>query len=277
MRLPLQRFFYLQLPLWCSLTAGAVWSHGAYSVMLERYNQDIQGNPQNYLKRAERAYLILEHQDTSQASVEDIDTLLSHPQWRNEGVRLKAIRLHLQGRFDEAAPLIQQNIRDNIYLQEQARLLADIELSKKDTAAAITAYRAAWEHDSDETDYIDLLNLHQGRGKPPEELLRQGLNFYPRSPGAVQSIFEVYFAAGDPASLKTALEISGRADSSLWPFSVDWKIRHAQVLLSLKRAHDAEPVLMAALDLLDGDARMKVEDGEVIRKQIFTLLEASRK
>ena len=257
--------------------AQAVRSDAAYPVLLERYGRDIRENPQDYLKRVDRAFLMLEQRDIGKPNSEDIDTLLSHPEWRNEGSRLKAMRLHLQGRFDEAKLLIQQNIRGDIHVQEQARLLADIELSRKDTSAAMDAYRVAWEHGRDETDYIDLLDMHCGRGEPPEELLQKGLGLYPRSPGAIQSIFEVYFAAGDSASLKKSGEISDRAENTLWPLSVDWKIRHARVLISLKRWREAEAVLMAALEVLDDDARLKGPDSEVIRKQIFTLLEASRK
>ena len=276
MRTLLQPFSSPKLLLCIGLTAGAVWPDAPYPVMLERYNQDIQENPQNYLKRTERASLVLENRDTVKTT-EDIDTLLSRPEWHNEGLHLKAVRLHLQGRQDEAETLIQQNIRGNIHVSEESRLLAEIELFRKDTAAAITAYRTAWDHDSDETDYIDLLDLQRGRGNTPEELLQQGLRLYPKSPGAIQSVFEVYSMAGDSVSLNKALQVADRAANSLWPLSVDWKIRHAQALLSLKRLHEAEPVLLAALDLLDEDPRLKGQDSEPVRKQIFILLEAARK
>jgi len=248
-----------------------------YPVLLERYDQDIRENPKNYLKRVERALLVLEQRDTGRTTAEDIDTLLSHSEWRNEGLRLNAIRLHHQKRFDEAMSLIQENIRNNIHVREQSRLLADIELFRRDTNGAIDAYHTAWAKDSDETDYIDLLDLQSGRGNPPEELLQQGLHRYPRSAGSIQSIFEVYSAAGDSGSLQKALQVSDRAINTLWPLSVDWKIRHARVLISLKRPREAKPVLLAALDLLDEDVRLKGSDSEPVRKQIFTLLEVVRK
>ncbi len=254
-----------------------VRSDAPYPVLLERYDQDIRENPKNYLKRVERALLVLEQRDTGRTATEDIDTLLSHPEWQKESLRLKAIQLHHQGRFDAAMSQLQENIRNNIYVKEQARLLADIALSRRDTLAAIAAYHSAWGRDSDETDYIDLLDLKRGRGKPPEELLQQGLRLYPRSAGSIQSIFEVYFAAGDASNLKKALQISDRAINVLWPLSVDWKIRHARVLIALKHSREAEPVLLAALDLLDEDVRLKGSDSEPVRKQIFALLEAVRK
>ena len=261
--------------LWIGLGVSVI-ADPPYPLLLERFSADIRENPQNYLKRVERAALILEHGDADKASEEDIDTLLSHPEWRGEGNCLKAVRLKLQGRLDEAEVLFQKNIREKMHVPEQARLLAAIEMSKKDTSAAIAAYRSAWEKSRDENDYIDLVNLYRGRGKPPQELLNQGLELHPRSPGAIQTIYEVYFAAGDSASLRNCLEISGRAERTLWPLSVDWKIRHAETLLALKRSHEAEPVLLAAMDLLDGDPRLQNESGEVFRKRIFALLEAAR-
>ena len=247
-----------------------------YSELLERYNKDIREHPQNYLKRVERASFVLENGNAGSIPAEDIDTLLSHPEWVNEGNCLKAVRLKLQGRLDEAEILIRKNIRNKMHVLEQSRLLAILELSKKDTAAALAAYRLAWDQNHDENDYLDLLNLYRGRGAPPEELLKQGPQLYPRSPGAMQTIYEVYFAAGDSTSLRNCLEISNRAEKTLWPRSIDWKIRHAETLLSLKRPHEAEPVLMSALDLLDDDARLQNESGEAFRKKIFNLLETAR-
>ncbi len=277
MRFLPKRFFFLHLPIGIGLTASVVIPDAAYPVLLERYNQDIRRNPQNYLKRVERAFLVLEQGDSAAVVGEDIDTLLLHLQWRAEGNRLKAMRLHHQKRFAEARVLIRENIRANVHVREQAELLADIELLDKDTAAAVAAFRTAWDHDSDETDFINLLDLYRGRGKPPEKFIQQGLRLYPRSAGSIQSIFEVYEAAGDSACLKKAVEISEHAEKILWPLSIDWKISHARVLIALKRRREAEPILLAALDLLDDDARLKGKDSELFRKQIFDLLEESRK
>jgi tetratricopeptide (TPR) repeat protein len=248
-----------------------------YPVLLDRYNADIRNNPQNYLKRSERAAFILNNGDTGGTTREDIDTLLSHAEWRGEGNCLKALRLKLQGHLNEAGVLIQKNLRDGIHVPEQSRLLAAIELSRKDTGAAIAAYRLAWDQSNDENDYINLLGLYRRHGDPPGELLKQGLQLYPLSPGAIQNIFEAHLAAGGKANLEICLKISARAQKNLWPLSLDWKMRHARVLLSLKRPREAEPVLMAALDLLDGDSRLKGGDSQRFRKEIFTLLEAARK
>lgn len=259
------------------LSVGVVFADASYPVLLERYDRDIRENPQNYLKRVERAALILGERDTGKTTLEDIDTLSAHAEWRNEANCLRAVRLHLQGRLDDAKNLIQKNLRAGAQVPQQARLLAKIELTKKDTAAALSAYRLAWDSLHDENDFIDLLILHRGRGEPPEELLKDGLRRYPNSPGAIQTIFEVYIAAAGPVNLEKGLELSMRAEKTLWPLSVDWKIRHAEVLLSLQRHKETETVLLAALDLLDGDARMQGKGGKVFRSKIFALLDSADK
>ncbi len=259
------------------MLVGVARPDADYSVRLARYGEDIRRDPTHYLKRVERAFLLLEHGATDEPVGEDIDTLLSHAEWRSEGMRLKAIRFHHQKRMKEAEPLLRANIAANIYVEEQSRLLADAALSRKDTAAAIAAYRQAWEQQHDENDYLDLLSLHKGRGKPPEELLQKGLNLYPRSPGVIQTAFEVYFAAGDTSSLGKCLRIAGNAEITLWPFSVDWKVRHARTMLALNRPRDAEPILMTAMDLLDGDPRLQEsERGTSERKEILALLDSAR-
>jgi len=259
---------------WIALTVSA---DPPYSVLLERYGQEIREHPQDYSQRSERTALILEHGDFGDTTAEDIDTLLSHPPWRSEGECLEANRLYLQGRLQEAKVLILENIRAKAHIQDQARILAAIELSEKDTAAAIAAYHLAWEQNHEESDYMDFLSLGRGRGAPPEEDLQQGLHLYPQSPGPIKTIFEVYFAAGDSTSLRNAEALSDKAEKMLWPQSVDWKIRHAQALLSLRRDHEAEGVLLGALDLLDGNPHLQDDAGQPLRQEIFTLLEVARK
>ncbi len=255
----------------------AVMGDPPYSVLLERYGREIQKHPQDYSQRSERTALMLEHGNDGDTTAEDIDTLLAHPEWRIEGECLQAARLYLQGRLDTAGALARENIRARAHVRDQARLLAHIESARQDTDSAIAAYHLAWDQGHDENDYVDLLSLHRGRGKPPEEILQQGRVLYPHSPGAVQTIFEVYFAAGDPTNLRKALGISEDAEKILWPQSVDWKLRHARVLLSLNRPHEAETVLLAAMDLVDDNPRLRDDAGRPLRKEIFTLLESARK
>jgi hypothetical protein len=258
---------------------GRVLTEPLNPVLLETYNREIRDSSTNYKRRSQRTFILLRHGDFGPPTQEDIDTLLNRPDWHDEGERLEAFRLYLQGQLEEAKVLIRKNIQGNVHEHEQARLLAAIALSKQDTSAAIAAYRMTWDLFKDENVYLDMLDLYVGREKPPEELLQEGLSIYPHSPGAIQVIFEAYLTAGDPSSLKKGLAISERAEKVLWPRSVDWKIRHAQVLLALHRKHDAETVLLAALDLADADPRLADQNGngQPLRQEIFTLLETARK
>ncbi len=258
-------------------SSGAVKIEPLNTVLLAGYNEQIKETPQFYKKRYYRAYLILRHGSYAPPVQEDIDTLLGHSDWHDQGERLEALSLYFQGRLDEAKSLIQRNIRGNICEHEQASVWAAIELSHKDTAAALGAYRSTWNLFKDENVYMDLLDLYRADNKPvPQDVLREGLRVYPRSPGATQATFEAYFRAGDSASLRKCAAVSAKAEKMLWPQSVDWKIRHAQTLLALHRKKEAETVLLAALDLADADPRQE-QAGKPLRAEIFTLLEIARK
>jgi tetratricopeptide (TPR) repeat protein len=243
--------------------------------LLEKYDRDIQENPQYYRRRWARAEILMKSGRADQPVGEDIDTLLAHPEWAAHGRRWKAFHLCVLGRLDEAEAQALKNIRADEYVQEQARLLAAMRAFRKDTVGAVAAYRLAWDLYGEEGVYIDLLLAYRGRSKPPEDILQKGLKLYPNSAGAQQDIFEAYMAAGGSANLRKGLGISGRAQETLWPRSVDWKLRHARVLLALGQPKKAEPILLQAMDLLDGDPRLQGEHGEP-RKEIFDLLEVSR-
>lgn len=243
--------------------------------LLEKYNEEVLENPRKYKRRWQRALILLQHGDTAKTTAEDIDSLLVQPLWRGQGLRLKAMYRYLQRRFDEAKDLMRQNIRDGTNVVEQAGFLAKIALSEKDTNTAIAAYRLGWDQHPDENVYVELLHAY-GRWKTPMELLDEGLRLYPNSPGILQTLFDSYLNLGNPAGFQKCLVISSRAEETLWPMSVDWKIKHAQALLSLNRPHEAESVLLAALDLMDGDPRLEGENGQ-FRKKIFTMLEGIRK
>jgi hypothetical protein len=240
--------------------------------LLEKYNRDIKANPQNYRRRWARAEILMKSGRADQPVGEDIDTLLAHPDWAAHGRRWKAFHLSIQGRLDAAESQALANIRANEYVQEQARLVAAIRAFRGDTAGAVAAYRMAWDMHGQEGVYIDLLAAYRRRSKPPEEILQKGLNRYPNSAGVQKDVFEAYMKAGGSTNLKRALGISGRAQASLWPRSVDWKVRHARLLLELKQPKKAEPVLLQALDLLDGDPRLQDDVGKT-RREIFALLE----
>jgi len=247
-------------------------------VLMAGYDSEIRENPQFYKKRYYRAYLLLRHGSYAPPVQEDIDTLKGNPDWHDQGERLEAWSLYYQGRLDESEALIRQNIRANTYGHEQARLWAAIELSRKDTAAALGAYRFAWDLFKDENVYMDMLDLYRAENKlPPEKLLKQALKVYTRSPGPILSTYQAYYAAGDPASLRKSLSIAERAQAILWPQSVEWKIRYAQALLSLHRKPAAEKVLLACLDSADSDPRLQDQNGQPLRQEIFTLLETARK
>ncbi|MCD6023866.1 MAG: hypothetical protein K0Q91_782 [Fibrobacteria bacterium] len=272
-RYTLRAFFSCLILGWGGVTPS--FSDAPYEVLLEYFSRDIAKNPGAYGKRAERAALLLDEGGNQDSLRADIDTLLSHAAWRGEGQCLAARRLYQQGRLEEARTLIQINIQGRYRVLEQARLLAAVELRVRDTLKAREAYQVAWNHGREESDYVEWLLLH-GDKSPPRGLLETGLQLYPRSAAVTRAVFEAYFFAGDPTGLEQARKIAARAADTLWPLGVDWKIRHARTLLALKKPHEAESVLMAALDILDGDLRLRGKNGEAYHRQIFSLLEEAQ-
>ncbi len=244
--------------------------------LLEKYNEEVRENPQKFKRRWQRTLILLQHGDTAPTMAGDIEYLLTHPLWRGQGMRLKAMYRYLQGHLDEAKALMRQNILEGTNIVEQAGFLAKIALSTHDTAAAIAAYRLGWDQHPDENIYVELLHAYRGSWKPPQELLDQGRRVYPGSPGILQTLFDAYGQVGTPACLRERLALAAQAEKTLWPASVDWKIKYAEALLSLEQRKEAETVLIAAVDLLDNDPRLEGENGE-FRKKIFSLLEVARK
>ena len=274
------------LLLLCCLSCGqimaqenALFHDPLNTELLENYNKEIRENPTKYRRRWQRASILLRHGEYSAPVQEDIDSLLAQPKWRVLGERLQPIKLYLEGKSEEAATLIRKNIKENGHsIQEQTRLLATIELAKKDTAAAVAAFQSGWDLYGDENVYVDLLNAYRGWKTPPKETLQKGLERFPNSPGTVQTIYEAYFTSGTPDDMKQCLVISGKAVHVLWPMSVDWKVRHAKALVVSGESDSAESVLQQALELMDSDPRWQSNADNVpaIRKDVFTLLEKIR-
>jgi hypothetical protein len=242
--------------------------------LLEKYDADVRKNPSNRKRRHGRAQILLSHEEYRETTGEDIDSLLAHPVWRTQGERLKAMHLYLQGHTDEAAVLMRQNIRNDVNIVEQARWLARIEVSRRDTGAALAVYRHAWEQHPREETYLEMLaKFHQYGRRPEKDLLEQGRRRFPTDPGVTEAVFDAYLTSGKKEDLRECLELSGRAEKTLWPRSIEWKIKHARTLLALKRRREAEQVLLEAVDLMDGDPRLEGENG-VHRNQVFQLLES---
>jgi hypothetical protein len=244
--------------------------------LLEKYNADIRKNPSNRKRRQSRAAILLSHGEYRETTGADIDSLLAHPVWRTQGERLKAMHLYLQGRPDEAAVLMRQNIRNDVNIVEQSRWLARIELSRGDTSAALAVYRYAWKQHPREETYLEMLEKLRQHGSVPERaLLESGLREFPVHPAVLSAVFDAYLASGQKEDLRKALELSGRAEKTLWPRSIDWKVKRAQAFLAVKQPRDAELVLLEAVDLMDADARLEGENA-VLRTQVFQLLETCR-
>ena len=257
--------------------AVPVAAHPDLSQTLNWLGEVIRARPGGaYAERTERGFLYLESGDTVKVH-EDIDALLASRDWRPEGLHVLAQKLYDQGRFTEARARILESQRlkpDPI----KVRLLARIETARRDTTAAIATWLQLWEQAAFEDDFLSLLTLYQARRMAPDNVLQRGLALYEDRPGAVRNIFETYRVAGGKSRLQACLKISERAQGEWWPRSVDWKILHARTLIALKRAREAEPVLMAALDLIDEDAGRERNSGaSVTRKEIFALLDASRR
>jgi hypothetical protein len=256
---------------------GTSFAHPDINVVIARYTREIEEDPYAYRERAERAWTILDHGSAEQPAGEDIDSLLKHPLWRHAGLRLRAVHLYLQDSLEASKAQILKNLGTTADGTEQARILARIELRQKDTLAAMRAYRTGWNNYQEEADFISMLALERDRNVMPRKLLEEGLRVHPVSPGAYLAAFDVYWAAGGSANLKKCHELSRKAETTLWPRSTDWKLRHARVLVKMGRRKEAGAVALAALELLDNDTRFKSEKAEAAqnRKELFALVQAS--
>jgi hypothetical protein len=259
-------------------TGMPVNAHEAITTTFEKLDVAIREHPEDYAKRSERAWLMVEHSMRGAPLGEDIDTLLSKPAWREQGRRLRASHLLLQGRYREARVQARSNIKAGATGPEQYRLLAGADLALKDTAGALRAYREGWEKLRLEEDYIAMVGLSRGKRGVPDALLAEGLEAYPRSPGVYSVIFRAYLSNGHAASLRKALEVSNKGQTVLWPRSIDWKIWHAQALLAARKRDSAESVLLHAMDMLEGDTRLRPTSDIAmrLRQEIFELLDSAR-
>jgi hypothetical protein len=207
---------------------------------------------------------------------EDVDTLWSKPAFRKDAMRLRSNHLYLQERHIEAEAQIRKNIAAEAIGPEQYRILAGVALVRNDTAGAMRAYRDGWEKMRLEEDYISMIHLSQGRGAVPDALLEEGLRAYPNSPGVHAVIFQAYLKNRNSASRRKALAMSERGQSELWPRSVDWKIWHAQALLADGKPDRAEKSLLQAMDLIEGETRVRADSDLAIRmrQEIFEMLDS---
>jgi hypothetical protein len=273
----MMRSIYLMAALVLSVAASQpVSAHEALATTLERFEAEIREHPGDYLERAERAWLMLEHGMIGSPVAEDIDTLWSKPAWRQNAMRLRALHLYLRDKHREAGIQARKNIKAGAIGAEQYRLLAGIALARKDTAGAMKSYRDGWEKLRLEEDYISMVHLSQGGGDVPDALLEEGLRVYPKSPGVHAVIFQAYLKNRNPESLRKALALSDRGQSELWPRSVDWKVWHARALLAANKVDSAEAELLRAMDFLENETRLR-SDSELamrMRQEIFELLDS---
>ncbi len=250
-------------------------AHPDLSVTLEKIGNRIQVLPSAYMERANRAWLLLDHGRTGDPVHADIDTLLAHADWHNQGMRLSAYHHFLLGHMQQAKTQLQENMRDSATDgPEQSRLLAQISLAQGDTTAAIAAYQHGWNSHHEESDYLELLRCMRVSGRAQEGLLQAGLFRYPHSPGATEAIFDTYLAKKDKSNTKRALAIAEQAES-WWPRSVDWAFRRAQALTALHKRKEARRILIIALDLLDNEERIAINAKGTLetRQEIFSLIE----
>lgn len=271
-------FGRLLLPALLLAGAGSLHAHDALESTLLRMGKEITEHPDDYLERFERALLMLEHNMHREPVGEDIGILLSIPEWEAQGRRLKANHLYVQKRYKEAEALISRNSAEGgaAYDPQQPRFLAGIALHRRDTLGALKAYRSGWERFELQEDYISMVDLYKAHGDLPDPVLEEGLRRYPKSPGVYVVVYKAYMEGAKPARLKRALVLAEQGQAALWPMSADWKIRYARALIADGRSQEAEEPLLRALDLLDGDRRLRPDHPEFarVRREIFAMLEA---
>ena len=264
---------------WIFFSVSCLFAHPDLSITLESLAGRIRENPSAYALRADRAWLMLDHGSPDGTVPEDIDSLSPHPDWSGHAARLSAYRLFVLGKNAEAKLQILENLRNKkTDGPEQLKLLAQIELASKDTSASINAWNRSWEKRHEEEDFLAMIALYRARKQAPFRLLEAGWRRFPHSPGMLEGVYSNYWTAGGRENLKRCLKISISA-VSLWPRSVDWKIRNAKALMGTGQGKKAEARLLEALELLDDSLRLDPNANTTaeVRKDIFTMLESIKK
>ncbi len=161
----------------------------------------------------------------------------------------------------------------------RTRFLGEMALLRGDTAGARAILRVGWERFSLLDDFFFLAGLSaDSAGIIPDSLIEEGFRKKPRAPAMWSLAFDQYMRAGDDESLRRAADLSERAVSGMWPYSVDWRIRHARAAIAVGGSAAAEASLLEALRLLDENPRLRQDSQGALaaRREIFSLLREAK-
>ncbi|MDQ3001275.1 MAG: hypothetical protein M3Y08_08450 [Fibrobacterota bacterium] len=262
----------------CALVLAAAspaFSHPDFDATLKHFEWVLRKHPGNVEVLASRAWLLLEHDSSDRVEL-DIRRMIADPALRPEGLQIQARHHLMKGECDQALSSILGSMRQGGETVARMRLLSEIRTRMGDVNGGVTALERTWALGREEEDFLSLLALRRSNGLPIGILLAAGLKEYPGHPAAVTAIFNVCASGSETGRAnRSCLEISARGYREWWPASVDWRLKHAGLLLKAGRMTEAETLLLESLDMLDaeGGSQAGTEGAREFRKAIFALLE----
>ena len=270
--------FFLASAAACALVLAAAspaFSHPDFDARLKHFDGVLRMHPGNVEVLASRAWLLLEH-DSSDRAEPDIRRMIADPALRPEGLQMQARRHLMNGECDRALSSILGSMRQGGETAARMRLLSEIRTRMGDVNGGVTALERTWALGKEEEDFLSLLDLRRSNGLPIGILLAAGLKEYPGHPAAVTAIFNICVGGSETGRVnRSCLEISARGYREWWPASVDWRLKHAGLLIKAGRMTEAEKLWLGSLDMLDaeGGSQAGTEGSREFRRAIFALLE----
>lgn len=260
------------------LAAFPASSHEQLDLTLKKLDARIQATPGDLDLRSRRAWLLLDHGFADKAG-EDILALRADSKRAEEGYFLEASRFRHQGKAKEAKASLLKSLAIRS-IPGKHRLLGEIERDLGNLDAALTAMNQALAQGGGDEVFVLLLDLHRAKGSLPRTVWKMAMAEYPGHPAIMDGLYAFCPPAPEGAGwLAKCEDMTRMAVATWWPESVDWRLRHARILLEAGKAEQIGPLLAEALERLDAGSMNRGGDAEAAmekRREVFALMKAAQ-
>lgn len=260
------------------LAVSPASSHEQIALTLKKLDARIQAAPGDLELRSRRAWLLVDHGSADKAE-EDIKALRDNAGRAEEGYFLEATCFRHQWKPKEA----KASVLKSLALRSapgKHRLLGEIERDLGNLDAALSAMKEALVQGGGDEVFVLLLDLHRAKGSLPQEVWKMAMAEYPGHPAIMEGLYAFCPPAPNGAGWMAKCEDMTRmAIATWWPESVDWRLRHARILLEAGKAGQVGPILAEALERLDAGSMNRGGDAEAAmakRREVFVLMKAAQ-
>jgi tetratricopeptide (TPR) repeat protein len=279
MNRPVHRIERLFLPLFTGLmlACGPVRAHQQLPATLADLDARILAAPADLDLRSRRAWLLVDHGLAVKAE-EDIRALRADPGRAEEGFFLEATRFQSGGRPKEAKAKLLKSLEGRP-IPRKYRLLGEIERDLGHLDAALAAVGQALAKGGGDEEFVLLLSLHRAKGSLPQAVWDMAMESYQGHPAVMEGLYGFCVPMpGGSGRMDQCENMTLMAIATWWPESVDWRLRHARILLQGGKPDKAGPILAEALERLDASAANRRGDQDSAmakRREAFALMKAA--